>query len=289
MGFRQVSGIGEEDIVSLIAGRVRPYTSIQAMQEAGVAVSTLEKLADADAFRSMGLDRRKALWMVTGLTKDNTVRQRDKNGAIRITQQLDLFTASPTHSLIEEGVQLIEMSDSEHVVYDYQSLSLSLKAHPVSFLRKNLEALNNIPSNLLPRRRNGEYIHVAGRVLVRQRPGTAKGTCFITIEDETGSINLIAWASIFDEYRKEILGAKLLMVYGHLQIEKGVIHVVVQRCFNLNFLLNQLTPSDGEDFPLPAVNRADQKSAARRHSAQKQEEAPALKQAKFLAEARNFK
>ena len=254
MGFRQVSGIGEEDIVSLIAGRIRPYTSIQAIQEAGVAVSTLEKLADADAFRSMGLDRRKALWMVTGLTKDNTVRQRDKNGAFRITQQLDLFTASSTHSLIEEGVQLIEMSDSEHVVYDYQSLSLSLKAHPVSFLRKNLEALNNIPSNQLPRRRNGEFIHVAGRVLVRQRPGTAKGTCFITIEDETGSINLIAWASIFDEYRKEILGARLLMVYGHLQIEKGVIHVVVQRCFNLNFLLNQLTPSDGEEFLAQARN-----------------------------------
>jgi len=172
MGFRQVSGIKEDEIVLLIARRHQPYTNIQAMQEARVAVSTLEKLADADAFRSTGLGRRKALWMVTGLAKDATGRQRDKKGAIKITQQLDLFTSSPTHSLIEEGVQLTEMNDPEHFVYDYQSLSL--KGHPISFLRKNLEALNNIPAKQLPTRRNGEFIRVAGRILVRQRPGTPR-------------------------------------------------------------------------------------------------------------------
>jgi len=102
-------------------------------------------------------------------------------------------------------------------------------------------------------------------------------------------MNLIAWASIFDEYRKEILGSKLLMVYGHLQIEKGVIHVVTQRCSNVNFLLTQLTPSDREDLPLLTATRLEPKNAAPHHRAQEQEEVSSLKHAKFLPEAGNFK
>jgi error-prone DNA polymerase len=87
---------------------------------------------------------------------------------------------------------------------------------------------------------------VAGLVLVRQRPGTASGVCFITLEDETGAYNLVVWGSLFEEYRKQILGARLLMAEGHLQIEGEVIHVVVQRCFNMNVLLGQLGPADEE-------------------------------------------
>ncbi|MBS1606148.1 MAG: error-prone DNA polymerase, partial [Bacteroidetes bacterium] len=94
---------------------------------------------------------------------------------------------------------------------------------------------------------NGQFIKVAGLVLVRQRPGTASGVCFITLEDETGTYNLVVWGSLFDEYRKQILGARLLLAEGHLQIEGEVIHVVVQRCHNLNALLGQLTPADDEE------------------------------------------
>jgi error-prone DNA polymerase len=112
--------------------------------------------------------------------------------------------------------------------------------HPVAFVRPQLQALGNVVSRDLLSRRNGEYIHVAGRILMRQRPGTAHGTVFITIEDETGPINLIVWASVFEVWRKVLLGAKLLMVYGHFQVEKSVRHVIVQRCYNLNYLFNQV-------------------------------------------------
>jgi error-prone DNA polymerase len=114
--------------------------------------------------------------------------------------------------------------------------------------------------------------------LVRQRPGTASGVCFITLEDETGQFNLIVWASLFEQYRKEILGAKLLMAEGHLQIEKEVVHIIVQRCHNMNRLLAGMTP---EASAIGASEPVGQVAAVR--------DVGEVKQASLFPEARNFK
>jgi len=130
-------------------------------------------------------------------------------------------------------------------VQDYASTALSLKAHPVSFVREKLRLLKVTPANSLASLKDGAQVKVAGLVLVRQRPGTAGGVCFITIEDETGFSNLVVFQNLFDKYRKEILGAKLLMAEGKLQREGDVIHVIVKRCFNLSSLLNGLANKEG--------------------------------------------
>ena len=235
IGFRQIKGVKEEEMNTLIAGRRRGYTSIHALQDAGVKSSTLERLADADAFRSIGLDRRQALWEVSALAD----------------RPMALFAGQPSESVTEPGVCLPGMTAAEHVVQDYASIALSLKAHPVSFVREKLDLLHIVAAKDLPRKRHGDFVKVAGLVLVRQRPGTASGTCFITLEDETGTCNLIVWASLFVQYRKDILGAKLLMAEGELQIVNEVIHILVSRCFNLNKLLVALTPVQGEDRIFP--------------------------------------
>jgi error-prone DNA polymerase len=273
MGFRQIKGVSEEEMVLLIAGRTQPYTSIPALQDAGLSAASLEKLADANAFRSMGLDRRQALWEVAALGD----------------RPIGLFTGQSSGHAAEKDVTLPCMTESEHVVHDYASTSLSLEAHPVSFIRENLNALGNLTARDLPVQRNGQFVKVAGLVLVRQRPGTASGTCFISLEDETGQFNLIVWASLFEQYRKEILGSKLLMAEGHLQIESGVIHIIVQRCRNLSPLLAKLTPIPVDDFPRLSLSRADERSGEPFQDAIKKAEAHAWQQAKLFPEARNFK
>lgn len=233
LGFRQVKGIREEDIQVLVSARTENYTSIHALRDAGVTHTVLEKLADADAFRSLGLDRRKALWEVSAL-HDRPVA---------------LFAGQPSESAHETQITLPEMSIPEHVVHDYASTSLSLKAHPVSFVREKLELLHIVPTNDLGAMNDGAPVKVAGLVLVRQRPGTASGICFITIEDETGCANLVVFADLFEKFRKEILQSRLLMVEGKLQREGEVIHVIVKRCYNLTGLLRQLTAAKEESPP----------------------------------------
>ena len=242
----------------LIAGRIRPYDTVQALQDAGLSVACLERLADADAFRSLGLDRRQALWEVSALAD----------------RPIGLFRGTASESAFETGVDLPAMALSEHVVQDYATTSLSLKAHPVQFMRERLRNLGAIPAAELSSRRNGDFVKVAGLVLVRQRPGTSKGVVFITLEDETGHFNLIVWASVFEEYRKEILGTKMLMVQGHLQIEKEVVHVIVQRCHNMNRLLIAEAPPPGG---------AEQVARGAGHVGTES------KQASLFPEARNFK
>ena len=139
------------------------------------------------------------------------------------------------------------MTPGEHVVQDYASTSLSIKAHPVSFLREKLDLLHVAPTGALSTMKDGMFVKVCGMITVRQRPGTAKGVLFVTIEDETGFANLVVWGKMFEKYRREILQARLLMVTGKLQIEGEVIHVVVQHCTNLNGWLRGLAaPEDGD-------------------------------------------
>ncbi|MDP4289756.1 MAG: error-prone DNA polymerase [Bacteroidota bacterium] len=221
LGFRQVKGLGEDDVAPLIAGRSKPYRTINDLVNAGVTQGALEKLVEADAFHSVGLARREALWEVFALQDNPT----------------GIFTGSPSESASEEPVTLPLMTPGEQVIRDYSSLSLSLKAHPVSFARKKLDKLNVIPSGELKSMPNGAGVKVCGLITIRQRPITAKGVTFITIEDESGFVNLVVWAKVFEKYRKEILQSRLLMVEGKLQIEGEVIHVVVEKCFNLNRLI----------------------------------------------------
>jgi error-prone DNA polymerase len=230
----------------LVDGRICSYSSIHSLRDAGVPHGALEKLADADAFRSLGLDRRQALWEVSAM-HDRPVA---------------LFEGQPSESTTEAQVALPLMTPSEHVIQDYASTSLSLKAHPVSFVREKLRMLHIASASDLNSMKDGMPVKIAGLVLVRQRPGTASGICFITIEDETGSANLVVFEKFFNKYRKEILQARLLMVEGKLQVEGEVIHVVVQRCFDLSKLMRGLTPIQNENLPVLTLARADETTEA---------------------------
>ncbi|PUZ23358.1 error-prone DNA polymerase [Chitinophaga parva] len=223
LGFRQVKSLGEEALQPLLHARPQRFDTILALHEQGLSVRILEVLADADAFRSMGLDRRQALWEITSLHD----------------RPIALFEGQPSASTFEAPVQLPLMTPSEHVVQDYAAMALSLKAHPVSFVREQLTALQVLSTEDLLALNDGDPLRVAGLVLVKQRPGTASGICFITIEDEKGVSNLVVFQKLFDHYRKEILGAKLLMVEGTMQREGEVRHVVVKRCYNLTYLLRK--------------------------------------------------
>jgi error-prone DNA polymerase len=262
LGFRQVKGLREEDMKILVEKRkLKNYTSIHELREIGLVNGALEKLADADAFRSIGHDRRKALWEVS--TKDHL-------------QSIGLDNR-------EEKVSLPEMSLSEHVVHDYAAMSLSLKAHPVSFVREQLGNLHILSISELEKAKNGDRVKVAGLILVRQRPGTASGICFITIEDETGTANLVVFQKLFDRYRKEIIQSRLLMVEGQLQREGEVIHVIVTRCHNFSRLLNHLTAS--EDLSLKPMSRADETTSPFLKKNQENE----IVQGKIFPEGRNFR
>jgi error-prone DNA polymerase len=247
LGFRQVKGLSEEDMQTLIAARGTGYTSINQLSDAGVPQAAIEKLTDADAFRSLQLDRREALWEVPALS--------DK--------PIALFAGQPSESTKEVQITLPFMTQAEHVVQDYASTGLSLKAHPVSFVREKLKLLHVTATSDLAKLKNGDPVKVAGLVTVRQRPGTAKGILFITIEDESGFSNLVVWEKVFEKYRKEILQARLLMVEGKLQIEGEVIHVIVGRCFNLSSLLRGLTVAQNADLPVLTLSRADEKTSVR--------------------------
>lgn len=246
LGFRQIKGIREDEMEILIATRGEGYKSVTAIRDAGVSLSAIERLADADTFRSMGLDRRKALWEVSALQD----------------MPIEIFKGQPSESVLETQVELPLMSKGEHVVQDYATIGLSLKAHPVSFVRDQLEMLRILSCKGINQdASNGQLVKVAGLVLVRQRPGTAGGVCFITIEDETGYSNLVVFESLFEKYRKEILHSRLLMVEGRLQREGQVVHVIVSKCFDFTKMLGKLVQREAEDLPVLTLARGDEKSA----------------------------
>jgi error-prone DNA polymerase len=270
LGFRQVKGLREEDMKLLILARTKSYTSIQDLRNVGLSDAALERLADADAFRSISLDRRQALWEVS--TKDKPVA---------------MFTGQPSADEKMENISLPQMSVAEHVVHDYATTSLSLKAHPVSFVREKLQQLHILSTGQLATAKDGQPVKVAGLVLVRQRPGTAGGICFMTIEDETGVANLVIFQNLFDEYRKEILQSRLIMAEGHLQVQGEVIHVIVKKCHDLSKLLRKLTPSNTEAPQVLTLARPDEKSIP--PGLNKSSQVRESSQEKLFPEARNFK
>jgi len=234
LGLRQVKGFGEQDAQRLVARRGRGYDSVRDLWlRSGLTRGAIEKLAEADCFRSLGLDRRAALWAVRAL---------DPLGS---AEHLPLFaTTRDDGTLREAEIALPPMPLGEHVITDYQTLSLSLKAHPLSFVRAPLARRGTTRNVDLQRRRSGSWVTVAGLVLVRQRPGTAKGVVFETIEDETGVANIIIWPKVFERYRALVLGCRCVAVRGKLQSQEGVIHVVAHELFDLTGLMQRISDSD---------------------------------------------
>ncbi|MBP2237693.1 error-prone DNA polymerase [Sinorhizobium kostiense] len=230
LGFRLVKGLSRTDMEALVARRGEGYRSVHDLWiRSGLTRSVLERLADADAFRSIGLDRRAALWAVKALNEASAV------------ERLPLFDGASCDDLqVEPVVALPEMPAGEHVIHDYRTLTLSLKAHPVSFMRQDFARMGITCSRDLARTPAGRRVTVAGVVLVRQRPGSANGVIFMTIEDETGVSNIIVWERTFRKYRPEVMGSRLVKVRGRLQSESGVIHVVAEYIEDMTPMLGLL-------------------------------------------------
>ncbi|MBI1216910.1 MAG: DNA polymerase III subunit alpha [Rhodobacteraceae bacterium] len=228
LGLRQVGGMARKTADRLIRARDKPFASLADLADrAGLNGPTIRALAAADAFRSLGLDRRAALWEAK---------------ALRDAPDLPLFQPGCDEGT-EPLTRLPQMPLCEQVVADYQTLRLSLKAHPMSFLRASMARQGFVKAVDLEKVSNGRRLKLAGLVLVRQRPGSAKGVCFITLEDESGVANLVVWPKVMATFRKVIMTARLLQVTGHLQRDpgSGVTHIVVETLKDRSDILLRLS------------------------------------------------
>ena len=249
LGFRQVSGLSTDHAAMIVAARgERPYTSIDDVRlRAAVPVSAIEKIVEADGFRpSLRLLRRQALWAIKGLRDDT----------------LPLFAAATAREdevvreVHEPVVELRPMTAGGEVVEDYRHSGLTLRAHPVSFLRQELSKRRIVTCATAMAAKDDTWLETAGLVLVRQRPGTAKGVLFVTIEDETGAANLILWPTVFEKFRRSILSAGMVAVKGPVQREGDVVHLIVQRVTDLSVELASVGERDAL-LPVP-YGRGDQ-------------------------------
>jgi error-prone DNA polymerase len=240
LGLRMAKGLANADAAEIVLARAgTPFASVEEMaRRTGVSVAALERLAEADAFQAIGLDRRQALWAIRGLA----------DTALPLWAAADAGRM-PRPEGAEPEVALTPMTAGRAVVEDYRSFGLSLRAHPVSFLRPALAARGMIACGDLRTMRDGRRANVPGIVLVRQKPGSAKGIMFITLEDETGIANIVVWPSVFEAHRALVLSARMLAVRGRVQREGEVIHVIADAIEDLSSLLAGLG-SRTDDFPL---------------------------------------
>jgi error-prone DNA polymerase len=249
LGFRQISGLNEDELKNLIAERGNGYASIERLAAiAGVSRFTIERLAEADAFRSLGLDRRAALWAARRLDTIGIRRVKGQGkAAATADHSLPLLAPHISDELFPEPeVTLPAMPLCEHVVEDYIATGLSLKEHPVHFFRDRLTQLGAM--------RNAEHrsadlpqdkrIIIAGLVLIRQMPGTAKGVVFMTLEDETDIANVIVWPKVFVKNRRTVMTARFLAVRGRLQRAGLVVHVIAESFIDLSADLRRLRDGD---------------------------------------------
>jgi error-prone DNA polymerase len=244
LGFRQAEGLWQEEADRLVAARRAGFDSVEALAvRAGLQGRTLRALADADAFTSLGLDRRTALWEVRRLPSG---------------PPLPLFAAADAPELgAEPDACLPAMQPGEQVASDYQTLRLSLKAHPLAILRPHLDREGLLTCAAAVARPGNAFVRTAGVVLVRQRPG--KGTAvFITLEDETGIANIVLWASQLDRFRRAVMGARLMEVAGRLEKSpEGVTHLMAARIIDRSDLLDRLWQAMPADAPgLGSAQRA---------------------------------
>jgi error-prone DNA polymerase len=251
LGLRQVDGFPEHMAAKLVAAREAGgrFADLAALkQRAGLSPAMIERLASADAFSSMELPRRQALWEARSLIA---------------ASDLPLFAAADAR---DEGAErtatrLPTMPLSEEVVADYQTQRLSLKAHPLAFLRARLAERGFVRAADLRARKFRSMVHVAGVVLIRQRPGSAKGVCFITIEDETGVANIVVWPDMMEKHRRTVMGARLLEVRGRVEYDDEVIHIIAAHLHDATAQLALLSDdllsvpparADHVNSPLPA-------------------------------------
>jgi error-prone DNA polymerase len=221
-GASRNDGGGAEDWAERIvaARQRRPFTSLEDFaRDTALPKRALILLADADAFRSIGLDRRAALWAVRRLPDD---------------VPLPLFeTAAAREQPDEQARPLPLMPLPEQVVADYQTIRLSLKGHPMEFLRPMFAKERVIACEGVCHERDRQHVRCAGVVLVRQRPGSAKGAVFMTLEDETGIANIVVWPNVMERFRKEVMGARLVLVEGYIQSSpEKVVHLVAEKLFD---------------------------------------------------------
>jgi error-prone DNA polymerase len=233
LGLRQIDGFAQKDAEKIGEARGAPFTSVRDLWlRTGLDPAALRRLAEADAFRSLGLDRRAALWAVRALR-----RVADKD-------DLPLFARAALPAQ-ETPVALPAMSLGRHVVEDYRHLHLSLKTHPTALLRPELAARRILPNADFARLRDGARARIAGLVLVRQHPGSAK-SIFMTLEDETAAANVIVWPKIFEAYRPIVMGARLVAISGRVQSEANVIHLIAEQLEDLTPLLQRLDAEEPE-------------------------------------------
>ncbi len=243
LGLRQVDGLPENVAAKLVAEREArgPYADVAALRDrAYIAPAHVERLASADCFGSIALSRRQALWDARSVTGN---------------ADLPLFAAAAAR---DEGAetsrtQLPAMPLSEEVVADYQTTRLSLKAHPMSFLRDGLARRGFVRACDLRNRKFRSMVHVAGVVLIRQQPGSAKGVCFITLEDETGVVNLVIWPDLKEKQRRVVMGARLMEVRGRVEYDEEVVHVIAHHMTDATDQLYRLS----DDMLNAPVARAD--------------------------------
>lgn len=264
LGFRQIKGFRQEDAEWIIAARGNGYPDPESLwQRAGVPAKALERLGEADAFTSMGLRRRDALWRVK---------------ALRAQKPLPLFNDTiEGEGILEPEVDLTSMNLGEEVVEDYVSMRLSLRAHPMELLRPGMKGLT--PNHELLEAPLGRHT-VCGLVITRQRPGTASGVVFVTLEDETGVCNVIVWRAIYKKFRKAVISGRLLKVTGVLQREGIVTHLIAQNVEDMSARLSEL---GHPDFDIVGTTNPVTDSAPRPASARHPRE-----QAKVLFPSRDF-
>jgi error-prone DNA polymerase len=245
LGFRQIKGLQEAEMARLVARRGPGYPDLAALRRAaGISQSALDRLARADAFGSLALDRRGALWRAIGL--DRAGHEQDLPPLFAWAEG----RAAPA----EPEIALPAMTLGQDVAEDYANLRLSLRAHPLALLRRFLGP-PVVAAERLATLDDGRRVAVAGLTLVRQRPGTASGVIFITLEDETGIANLVVWPKMFERFRRVVLGAQLMVVHGRLQKEGLVIHVVAERLIDRGDLLRRLAETDAFEAPVARADR----------------------------------
>lgn len=240
LGFRQIDGFSKRDTELLIADRQVPYRTIEDMhRRLRLDRRAFTLLADADAFGSLDIDRRAALWAVRRLPNDET---------------LPLFRAAATNELAEEPrTKLPEMAASEHVIADYETTRLSLKGHPLQYLREGLATEGVSTCRAVQEGADGRRMKVAGVVTVRQRPGSAKGVVFLTIEDETGIANIVVWPKIMKAFRREVMGARLIHIEGRIQRSpEGVVHLVAAKLQDRSAALIEMSGREAQRLVAPS-------------------------------------
>ena len=252
LGFRQLEGMREDWCRRLITARGNGYVDVDHFARVTrLPQRALRLFAEADCFQSAGIDRRNALWAARRIPDD---------------ELLPLFAAAREAELAEEpAAHLPVMPMSEHVAADYQTAHLSVKGHPMAFLREVFDAQGIVSCAAAVRRRDGAWTRVAGVVLVRQRPG--KGTAiFMTLEDETGILNAVLWTRQFEKFRREVMGARLMVVEGRIQKSReGIVHLMVERVLDRTAELGRLSEDHAAKIELAPADEFLNPQHPRRH------------------------